>query len=358
MEYTPAPRSAERSGSGTDAVVDCYEFFDRIFPECGLLDLTDGMYGGDSSLPHETAQRNQIEWLLDAVKCEKGTRILDIGCGYGTLLAAAERRGAVAVGITISPSQARHCRRNGLAVSVADYREVDDGSFGSFDAIIANGSIEHFVQPADVIEGRADTIYRELFKLCFDLLDPRSPAAAVATTVIHFHRFHPRPRDLLRHPLAFIPFSDNFHAAILERCMGGVYPFEGQLEHGAEPYFRLVTEVDGTEDYRMTSEEWLRRIRRCFVHRRTGPRVLRRLLPFVARHPGQSLSGLSLLFTASWQWQFRGEPPKTRLLRQVWERRSRPGAHLGPWRARSSASNDRSGARPGENDGDGDEDLL
>ena len=117
-----------------------------------------------------------------------------------------------------------------------------------------------------------------------------------------------------------MPFSDKFHWAMLERCMGGFYPDEGQLERCAEPYFRLVTEVDGTEDYRLTSEEWLNRTRRSFVKRETASRILKRLLPFAARYPGRSLASLALLLTASWQWQFRGANPKTRLLRHVWVR--------------------------------------
>jgi hypothetical protein len=64
-------------------VVNCYDFFDRVFPESGLLDLTEGMYCGDPSIPYEQAQKNQINWLLDEVACAKGSRILDIGCGNG-----------------------------------------------------------------------------------------------------------------------------------------------------------------------------------------------------------------------------------------------------------------------------------
>ena len=28
-------------------VVNCYDFFDRVFPESGLFDLTEGMYCGN-----------------------------------------------------------------------------------------------------------------------------------------------------------------------------------------------------------------------------------------------------------------------------------------------------------------------
>src|SRR3990172_9922780 len=52
-----------------------------------------------------------------------GSRILDIGCGYGRILEQAAARGAKAVGITISPPQQDYCRRRGLDVHVLKDRK-------------------------------------------------------------------------------------------------------------------------------------------------------------------------------------------------------------------------------------------
>jgi hypothetical protein len=43
--------------------VDCYDFYDRVFPECGLFDLTDGLCHGDPTMSCERAQENQITYL-------------------------------------------------------------------------------------------------------------------------------------------------------------------------------------------------------------------------------------------------------------------------------------------------------
>ena len=64
----------------------------------------------------------------------------------------------------------------------------------------------------------------------------------------------------MRNPFTFRRGSDNFHWAVLERGWGGYYPEVGQLRRCAEGYFDLIEEVDGTEDYRLTSEEWVRRM--------------------------------------------------------------------------------------------------
>ena len=77
----------------------CYSVVDRFFPACGLLDLTEGMYGGDPRLSVEEAQAHQHDYLLDQLGCGTGTRILDVGCGYGTLLKRARQRGLDGVGI-------------------------------------------------------------------------------------------------------------------------------------------------------------------------------------------------------------------------------------------------------------------
>src|SRR5436190_17211606 len=103
----------ERSGRRPKTVVACYSVLDRVFPKCGFLDLTEGIYSGDASTSYEQAQANQQDYLLDQVCCNAGNRILDIGCGYGTLLARIGKRGAKGVGISLSPEHVRFGRSAG-----------------------------------------------------------------------------------------------------------------------------------------------------------------------------------------------------------------------------------------------------
>lgn len=317
------PNTQKPPGEAATAenVVTCYDFFDRVLPECGLLDMTDGMYLGDPATPYGEAQRNQIEWLLDEVRCGVGSRLLDIGCGNGTLLEAARRRGAEAVGVTISPPQVERCRRQGLDVRLLNYRNMGDEWNGRFDAIVANGSIEHFVQPADALENRGDAIYGEMFEICHRLLDPASPSRRFATTVIHRHAGTPviKPEDYFKGPMSFRWGSPMFHYALLQRGFGGFFPEIGQLERCARGHFTLVREVDGTQDYHWTSEECFRRAWQSLWRWPTGPRIWRRLAGHFVRHPRHAVTMFVCLFVAeSWQWQFRGVDPPTRLLRQTW----------------------------------------
>ena len=82
--------TAQRTHRPPETVVTCYSVIDDFFSVCGIYDLTEGMFFDDSNVSLEEAQANQIEYLLDQVECEPGSRILDVGCGYGTLVARAE----------------------------------------------------------------------------------------------------------------------------------------------------------------------------------------------------------------------------------------------------------------------------
>ena len=300
-------------------VVNCYAFFDKVFPDCGLRDYTDGIYHGDPATPYDVAQKNQLQYLLDEVDCGPGVRVLEIGCGNGSLREAARERGAQAVGVTISPEQVERCTDCGLDVRLLGYRNLDRTRFGRFDAVIANGPIEHFVQPRDAADGRDDAIYRQMFAIFHGLIDPASPIGKFVNTTIHFVR-RPDPRNLLASPVRFRWGSDSFHFAWLNRSFGGWYPSLGQLQQCSQGRFHLMKTMDGTYDYHLTSEEWLCRMKAEMGRWSSASRMLRRLLPVILKHPRQTLTMFAcMLATQSWNWQFRTSDPPTRLLRQTWK---------------------------------------
>jgi hypothetical protein len=174
------------------------------------------------------------------------------------------------------------------------------------------------VRPEDVAAGCADEIYRRLFAAVHRLIDPHSASRRFVTTTIHVVREPRDPLAVRQNPLKFHWGSDDFHWSVLEAGWGGYYPSLGQLRRCADGYFDLIEEVDGTNDYRLTSDEWLRRLRRAFTSRQVVNAV-GRLLPVFARAPRQTLALLFAIFVSeSWNWQFRPPEPPTRLLRQTW----------------------------------------
>jgi cyclopropane-fatty-acyl-phospholipid synthase len=276
------------------------------------------MYEGQPERPYAEAQSRQAEVLLDQAGCRASGRLLDIGCGHGRILRAAQARGALATGITVSPKQVREGHRSNLDVRLLDYKNLDGAWDGQFDAVIANGSLEHFVQPDDAVAGRDDSIYRQLFAIVHRVLKPTAAAGRFVTTAIHFRR-RPDPKDWLRPPSDFPVHSERFHWSRLAHAFGGWYPVPGQLERCARGYLELVHEEDGTIDYLRTSDCWVRGAWQALC----SPRALKvalQALPLVFRHPIQLVTLLHcVLGSESWNWQFRGNPSPALLLRQTWQ---------------------------------------
>lgn len=300
-------------------VASAYDCLDAIFSSCKVRNLTDGIYFSAETTDTE-AQLNQINYLLDEISCHAGTRILDIGCGYGTLLQEAEKRGAEAWGVTLSGVQARHCQQIGLNIKIIDYRYIGNDWDGLFDGIVANGSLEHFVQPRDAAAGKAEDIYKEFFAICHRLLNPKSAFRKLVTTAIHFNHFRINPQETLKNPLSHSWGSPKFHYTMLSQVGGAYYPVEGILPKCAHPHFQVVNAVDGTADYLRTSN-YLRKVaRRAFVNPIRLPTLISRILPFAIRAPRQALLIWMILWvTKSWSWQFRGKPSPMLLWRHTWQ---------------------------------------
>jgi len=77
--------------------------------------------------------------LLDATGAGPGTRLLDVGCGTGELLAEAAARGVTAAGADVAPGMVARARRAAPAadVRVADAEDLPwpDGAFGVVTAV-------------------------------------------------------------------------------------------------------------------------------------------------------------------------------------------------------------------------------
>lgn len=98
----------------------------------------------------DAAQEAKLDLICRKLRLEPGESLLDIGCGWGSLvLYAAGNYGVRATGITLSEPQAELARRRiseaGLAdrcrVEVRDYRDFPRGT--SFDKVVSVGMFEH-----------------------------------------------------------------------------------------------------------------------------------------------------------------------------------------------------------------------
>jgi cyclopropane-fatty-acyl-phospholipid synthase len=233
-----------------------------------LPDFSGALFDGDFSLSLEQAQRQKHEYVAERVGIGPGRRLLDLGCGWGPLLAYVRARGGVGVGVTLSSAQLADCRQHGLEVYLADAREVDQERFGTFDAVASLGAFEHFCSPEDYRAGRQEEIYRDLFARVSQVL---SPGGRFYLQTMAFGRnMIPASRIDLEALRAVPPRdSDEWYIALLGRQFPGSWlPFgQEQVVGCAEPHFRLVSSVSGRLDYIETINRWNARIGRPSVRK-------------------------------------------------------------------------------------------
>jgi cyclopropane-fatty-acyl-phospholipid synthase len=94
----------------------------------------------------EKAQLRKVHTLLDRLDLKPGQRLLEIGCGWGTLAIEAAKRGASVVGLTLSREQKAWAEQKigevGLSerieIRLQDYRETAE----SFDAVASVEMVE------------------------------------------------------------------------------------------------------------------------------------------------------------------------------------------------------------------------
>ena len=98
----------------------------------------------DDSL--EEAQLRKVHTLLDRLNLKPGERLLDIGCGWGTLAIEAAKRGASVVGLTLSTEQkawadgkvAEAGLSDRIEIRLQDYRDTAE----EFDAVASVEMVE------------------------------------------------------------------------------------------------------------------------------------------------------------------------------------------------------------------------
>jgi cyclopropane-fatty-acyl-phospholipid synthase len=96
----------------------------------------------------EEAQADKHRLVFDKLRLKAGDRLLDVGCGWGSMVRYAARRGVRTTGITLSAEQAAWAQKaiaeeglTGLAeVRHGDYREIPEAQF---DAVSSIGLTEH-----------------------------------------------------------------------------------------------------------------------------------------------------------------------------------------------------------------------
>jgi cyclopropane-fatty-acyl-phospholipid synthase len=188
----------------------------------------------------EAAQEQRLDRIVQLLDLRPGMRVLEIGCGWGTLAATlAQRCGVEVVGVTLSTEQLAFARGRAAQWGVADrvdlrlqdYRDVD----GRFDRIV---SIE-------MIEAVGEAYWPTYFAALRDRLTPGGHAVLQAITIDEAHFQH---------------YRDN--PDFIQRCIfpGGMLPTPERMAAEAHRVgLAMTTEARFGRGYALTLAEWRRR---------------------------------------------------------------------------------------------------
>ncbi|MGH3355150.1 MAG: class I SAM-dependent methyltransferase [Nocardioidaceae bacterium] len=137
----------------------------------------DGSAGDPGDL--EAAQLRKIDGILDFADVGAGTRLLEVGTGWGSLAVRAAQRGAQVTSVTISAEQLEFAQElvdiagvgDRVDLRLEDYREVS----GEYDAIVS----------VEMIEAVGEQYWPTYFKTLDRLLAPGGKVAIQSITMAH-----------------------------------------------------------------------------------------------------------------------------------------------------------------------------
>lgn len=193
----------------------------------------------------EAAQERKLRFHLDAVRAERAGSVLDIGCGWGSILHRLARTYRVprAVGLTLSDEQAAFVSSRGypgVEVRVENWTEYEPSEV--FDGIISIGAFEHFARPEDSPAEKV-SVYREFFTRCRDWLN--SDGALSLQTIAYANMSRENASRFMQEEI--FPDAD--------------LPTLAEIITAAEGVFELQRMHNARLDYAWTCEQWARRLR-------------------------------------------------------------------------------------------------
>ena len=160
------------------------QFLDPTLSYSSALFGDDELGRGPTRAELEGAQVRKIERLLDRARVGAGTRLLEIGTGWGELAIRAARRGATVTTITLSTEQQALAERRIAAAGLSDRVSVELCDYRDAPAL-AGGAHYDAVVSVEMVEAVGWQFWRTYFETIDRVLAPGGRVAIQAITMPH-----------------------------------------------------------------------------------------------------------------------------------------------------------------------------
>lgn len=205
---------------------------------------------GETESALELAQIRKVDFHINQAKAKNTKRVLDIGCGWGTVLQRLVEVYGVeqAVGLTLSEAQKdwiytkKHPQIEVNLQSWLNYSPTEP-----FDAIISIGAFEHFVKPELSSNEKID-VYRTFFTRCHEWLKPGGSMSI--QTIAYGKR---KPEEVQKKLGAQFANQEIFPESDSPRLT--------EITAAAEEIFEIISVHNDRMDYVRTLEAWLSKLR-------------------------------------------------------------------------------------------------
>jgi cyclopropane-fatty-acyl-phospholipid synthase len=204
------------------------------------------LFEGDDDL--DRAQLRKLDYHAEQARVEGASRVLDLGCGWGSMMRRLVDRHHVGhvTGVTLSEQQAAHISSFGdprYDARVEDW--TDHAPSAPYDAIISIGAIEHFVRLGADRETRME-VYGRFFESCREWLVPGGRLSLQCITKGDTRLDRQGRRDLRFIVTDVFPNIDA--------------PWLAELASASEQRFEMTAMRNDRLDYAKTLVEWARRL--------------------------------------------------------------------------------------------------
>lgn len=214
-------------------------------------------FDGDFSMTIEEAQLKKHQFIVDGCNIKKGTKVLDIGCGWGAFIDYLNKLGAETYGVVLAKGQADACIKNGLNIKHMDSKDITPETFGKFDVVTAMGSPEHLCSVEQYKAGQQEEIYKTYFKQVADLLPVGGrfycQTMVFGPNMVKFEDIPFGKTDLWKKEFTNAELMD----IICQVFPGSWLPYgkEGIIDP-AMKHFKLISVDSGRLDYIETIKRW------------------------------------------------------------------------------------------------------